>query len=118
MLFVGTLTLNNWVIMTLVDEGNNTIKAGLNSLVDSNKNIVPLNVTIPSRDVYFTSDFGIVSPNKTSLVNNEALGYLVRNSTSADFNVYATILGPSGELFVEKAPIKGKEDLIHRSRKK
>lgn len=26
--------------------------------------------------------------------------------------------GPSGELFVEKAPIKGKEDLIHRSRKK
>ena len=34
------------------------------------------------------------------------------------FNVYATISGPSGELFVEKAPIKGKEDLIHRSRKK
>ena len=34
------------------------------------------------------------------------------------FNVYATTLGPSGELFVEKAPIKGKEDLIHRSRKK
>ena len=34
------------------------------------------------------------------------------------FNVYATILGPSGELFVEKAPIKSKEDLIHRSRKK
>lgn len=34
------------------------------------------------------------------------------------FNVYATILGPSGELFVEKAPIKGKEDLIHRNRKK
>lgn len=27
-------------------------------------------------------------------------------------------LGPSGELFVEKAPIKGKEDLIHRNRKK
>lgn len=34
------------------------------------------------------------------------------------FSVYATILGPSGELFVEKAPIKGKENLIHRSRKK
>lgn len=34
------------------------------------------------------------------------------------FNVYATTSGPSGELFVEKAPIKGKEDLIHRSRKK
>lgn len=34
------------------------------------------------------------------------------------FNVYATILGSSGELFVEKAPIKGKEDLIYRSRKK
>lgn len=34
------------------------------------------------------------------------------------FNVYATSLGSSGELFVEKAPIKGKEDLIHRSRKK
>src|SRR5699024_2478469 len=33
------------------------------------------------------------------------------------FNVYATTSGPSGELFVEKAPIKGKEDLIHRSRK-
>ena len=34
------------------------------------------------------------------------------------FNVYATSLGPSGELFVEKVPIKGKEDLIHRNRKK
>lgn len=34
------------------------------------------------------------------------------------FNVYATTSGPSGELFVEKAPIKGKEDLIHRNRKK
>lgn len=39
------------------------------------------------------------------------------------FNVYATILGPSGELFrsypyAAKEPVKTKEDLIHRNRKK
>ena len=92
-LFLGTLTLDNWVIMTLNYEGNNTIKAGLNALVDNNKNIVSLNVTIPTREVYFTSDFGIVTPNKTNLVNNEALGYLIKNATSEDFNVYCTIDG-------------------------
>lgn len=34
------------------------------------------------------------------------------------FNVYATILGPSGELYITKESVKTKEDLIHRNRKK
>ena len=43
--------------------------------------------------------------------------------TINEFNVYATILGPSGELFrsypyAAKEPVKTKEDLIHRNRKK
>ena len=53
-----------------------------------------------------------------SIEGDSELDVIYTYLTINGFNVYATILGPSGELFVEKAPIKGKEDLIHRSRKK
>ena len=47
--------------------------------------------TLPTRDVYFSSDYGIISPLNTSLVNNKADAYVVQNETTADFNVYARI---------------------------
>lgn len=90
-IFLGSLTLKNWIIMSLKNEGNNIVKAGLNCLLDDNRNISSLNYIIPSRDVYFTSDFGIIMPNKTKVSNNTAFGYISKNKTSKDFNVYATI---------------------------
>lgn len=69
-----------------------------------------------SRVLSIEGDYGLSCLIK-SYIGSE-LDVIYTYLTINGFNVYATILGPSGELFVEKAPIKGKEDLIHRSRKK
>lgn len=69
-----------------------------------------------SRVLSIEGDYGLSRLIK-SYIDSE-LDVIYTYLTINGFNVYATILGPSGELFVEKAPIKGKEDLIHRSRKK
>lgn len=69
-----------------------------------------------SRVLSIEGDYGLSRLIK-SYIGSE-LDVIYTYLTINGFNVYATILGPSGELFVEKAPIKGKEDLIHRSRKK
>lgn len=69
-----------------------------------------------SRVLSIEGDYGLSRLIK-SYIGSE-LDVIYTYLTINGFNVYATILGPSGELFVEKAPIKGKEDLIHRNRKK
>lgn len=69
-----------------------------------------------SRVLSIEGDYGLSCLIK-SYIGSE-LDVIYTYLTINGFNVYATILGPSGELFVEKAPIKGKENLIHRSRKK
>lgn len=69
-----------------------------------------------SRVLSIEGDYGLSCLIK-SYIGSE-LDIIYTYLTINGFNVYATISGPSGELFVEKAPIKGKEDLIHRSRKK
>lgn len=69
-----------------------------------------------SRVLSIEGDYGLSRLIK-SYIGSE-LDIIYTYLTINGFNVYATILGPSGELFVEKAPIKGKEDLIHRNRKK
>lgn len=65
-----------------------------------------------SRVLSIEGDYGLSRLIK-SYIDSE-LDVIYIYLTINGFNVYATIL----ELFVEKAPIKGKEDLIHRSRKK
>lgn len=69
-----------------------------------------------SRVLSIEGDYGLSCLIK-SYIGSE-LDVIYTYLTINGLNIYATILGPSGELFVEKAPIKGKEDLIHRSRKK
>lgn len=69
-----------------------------------------------SRVLSIEGDYGLSCLIK-SYIGSE-LDIIYTYLTINGVNVYATISGPSGELFVEKAPIKGKEDLIHRSRKK
>lgn len=65
-----------------------------------------------SRVLSIEGDYGLFRLIK-SYIDSE-LDVIHTYLTINGFNVYATIL----ELFVEKAPIKGKENLIHRSRKK
>lgn len=87
--FIGTLTLDDWVIMDL-NYDNGTVIASLDKLLDTNENIKKLNYTLPSRLAVFSSDVGNLNPNSTNLVGNFAYSKLLKN-TSFDFNVYATI---------------------------
>jgi len=88
--FLAVSIIDNWIIMSL-DRDDNRIIASLNSLVDNNRNIFPLNFTIPSRLANFSTDFGVINPRLVSLVNNSAVSFIVFNDTSDDFNVYCTI---------------------------
>lgn len=88
---IGSLTLDNWVIMSLDAVTNTHIVVALNKLTDNSGNIYEFNSTLPTRTVYFSSDYGIIAPLNTSLENNKADAYVVQNETTADFNIYARI---------------------------
>lgn len=88
---IGSLTLDNWVIMSLDAVTNTHIVVALNKLTDNSGNIYEFNNTLPTRTVYFSSDYGIIVPLNTSLENNKADAYVVQNETTADFNIYARI---------------------------
>ncbi|WP_407409748.1 hypothetical protein [Methanobrevibacter sp.] len=87
--FIGTLILDDWVIMDLNYE-NGTIIASLDNLLDNNKNIKGFNFTLPSREVLFSSDIGRLNPENAYLIDNFAYSKVFTDSSS-DFNVYATI---------------------------
>ena len=86
--FVGNLTLENWVILNLTQEGDRII-ASLDNVVDDNKNICRLNHTLPERMAYFTTDNGEITP-AVDLVDNYAVAQLVKNTTS-DFDIYVVV---------------------------
>ncbi|WP_296882395.1 hypothetical protein [uncultured Methanobrevibacter sp.] len=86
--FIGNLTLENWVILNITQEGNKII-ASLDNVVDDDKNIYRLNHTLPERMAYFTSDNGEITP-VVNLVNNYAIAHLIKNTTS-DFDVYVVV---------------------------
>lgn len=88
---IGSLTLDNWVIMSLDAVTNTHIVVALNKLTDNSGNIYEFNTTLPTRTVYFSSDYGIIAPLNTSLENNKADAYVVQNETTVDFNIYARI---------------------------
>ena len=87
--FLGNLIIDDWVIMSITNEGD-LIKASLDNLLDNNKNIYQLNHSLPSRYVEFTTDGGILTPQNTFLVNNSAYTKVIRNTTK-DFDVFAKI---------------------------
>ena len=86
--FVGNLTLENWVILNLTQEGDKII-ASLDNVVDDNKNFYKLNHTLPKRIAYFTSGDGEITP-AVNLVDNYAIAQLVKNTTS-DFDVNVVV---------------------------
>lgn len=88
--FLGSLTLDNWVIMSL-SNNHNVITASLTSILDNNENIHIFNGILPSRIVIFSTDYGKINPQNVSLINNRGSAYLIKDGISDDFNVYGTI---------------------------
>ncbi|WP_406536924.1 hypothetical protein [Methanobrevibacter sp.] len=115
--FIGTLTLDDWVIMDL-EYDNGTVIASLDKLLDTNENIKVFNYTLPSRFAVFSSDAGELNPKSADLVDNYAYSRLLKD-TSDDFNVYATIdnqklnltvYNDSTDILIRNATFYGKDN--------
>lgn len=115
--FLGKLTIDDWVIMSL-DYKNGTAIASLDNLLDDNKNIHKLDYILPSRDVAFSTDGGLLNPVDTYLVDNYAYSKLLKNSTS-DFDIYAkidnqnlslTVYNNSTKILVKNMTLYGKDN--------
>lgn len=120
--FIGTLTLDDWVIMTM-DIENNVITASLNSLLDNNENIRSFDYILPSRDVTFTAQGGKLIPSSTCLIDNQAACELLKN-TSDDFDVFGqidnqitslTVFNNSTQIIMNNLRIYGKDVLFNIS---
>ena len=88
-LFLGTLTIDDWVIMNLTQD-KDMIIASLDNLLDNEGNIYKSNFILPSRNVLFTTEKGEITPENSYLRDNYASSRLIRNTTS-DFDVFAKI---------------------------
>ena len=120
--FIGTLTLDDWVILTM-DYKNHTIFAYLDNVIDNNGNIHPLDHTLPSRKVNFSAEEGELNPNTSYLINNQASTKLTK-STSQDFDVFAqvdnqitslTVYNNSTQIVMKNLMIHGKDVLFNIS---
>ena len=87
--FIGNLTLDNWVVMTM-NATYDKITASLDSLLDDYRNYCKLNQTLPSRDVVFSSADALIIPSTLKLKDNVAQAGMVKNNTN-DFDVFAQI---------------------------
>ena len=114
--FIGTLTLDDWVIMSL-DYKNGSIIASLNNLLDINETIHKFNHTLHSRNVSFSSIENLTVYD-SYLINNNAFSKLL-NPVSYDFNVYAkidnqmlslTIYNNSTQLLIKNMTLYGKDN--------
>lgn len=115
--FLGKLTIDDWVIMSL-DYKNGTVIASLDNLLDDNKIIHKLNHTLNTRNVTFSTDGGMLNPVDTYLVDNYAYSKLLKNTTS-DFNIYAqidnqnlslTVYNNSTKIIVKNMTLYGKDN--------
>ena len=73
--FLGTLTLNDWVIMTLEYVSSSEIRAGLNH-IRANSSTYLLNHNMPERLVRFSVEGGSISPEIALLINGSAYANL------------------------------------------
>ncbi|MFM5883007.1 hypothetical protein [Methanobrevibacter gottschalkii] len=120
--FIGTLVLDDWVILTM-DYKNDRVIAYLDNLLDNNGNSYPLNHVLPSRAVIFSTEGGELTPSNTFLVNNKASTFLIR-LTSSDFNVFAqvdnqitslTVYNNTTQILMSNVVIYGKDVLYNLS---
>lgn len=88
--FLGTLTVSDWIIMSLEYSSNKQIRASLTQCIDDNGNVRRISSFIHKRTVSFEIDNGEISPEKTILHAGVALAILNSNF-NLDFKAYATI---------------------------
>lgn len=101
--FLGTLTLNDWVIMSLEYTSARQIKASFNQCIDINGNINTLSQPIPQRPVHFSIDNGQITPEFTYLSNGEAYAFLSVDQLGRDFKVFAVVDNQKMEVNVRNA---------------
>ena len=88
--FLGTLTVSDWIIMSVEYSSNKEVKASLTNCIDDEGNIFSISSFPHKRLVSFTIDNGEVSPEITKL--NNGIAYTTLNSDfNNDFKVYAII---------------------------
>lgn len=90
-IFLGSLKMDNWVIMSLESVSISVIKASLNTLRDDAGNFKELDFSMQPRPVYFMIGGGNVTPNFTYLSNNVAFADISIDFSSNDFKAYARI---------------------------
>ena len=88
--FLGTLTVNDWVIMTLEYLSSSQIRAGLDHIM-VNGSIYKLNHAMPQRPVHFSVDGGKITPQNAYLENGSACANLSYDADSSDFKAYARV---------------------------
>ena len=117
--FLGTLTLNDWVIMSLEYTSSRQIRASFNKCIDINGNIHTLNQPIPQRPVYFSVDNGQITPEFTYLSNGEAYAFISIEQINNDFKVFAVVDNQKMEvnvrnshtqIIISDASFKGKDN--------
>ena len=116
--FLGTLTISDWIIMSLEYTSNKQIRASLINSIDDKGNIQKVSGSLPSRPVSFSIDNGEISPEHTYLING--IAYAVLNSNfNSDFKAYAVIDNQMMEvnvrnthtrIIMEDSYLKGKDN--------
>lgn len=116
--FLGTLTVSDWIIMSLEYSSNKQLKASLTKCVDTQGNIRPISNFRHNRLVSFSIDNGEISPEIINL--NNGVAYAVLNSNfNNDFKAYATIDNQMMEvnvrnthtnIIIENLTFKGKDN--------
>lgn len=117
-IFLGSLTLNDWVIMTFESISGNVVEASLNKLIDDNGFVRPAGYNLPVRPVYFSIEGGSISPSVAWLSNNCANATLCYDENASDLKVYAQIdnqildldvKNSNTNIIMENITIKGKD---------
>ncbi len=90
-IFLGNLKLDDWIIMSLVNLTEDSVKVSLNSLIDLNEKVSELNYTINQRPVFLSCVNGIIQPLNSTLKNNILYANVTGDGSSRDINVFARI---------------------------
>ena len=88
--FLGTLTLSDWIIMSLKYTSNKQITASLMQCINQQGEIQPISNFIHKRQVYFEIENGEISPEITTLNNGAGIAML-NSDFNKDFKAYATV---------------------------
>lgn len=121
-IFLGTLKLDDWIIMSLESRSAHVIEASLNNVMDENGNIRKLEYNIPVRPVRFIVDGGNVTPELGYTISNSAYANITYEVNASDFKAYAKIdnqlldvnvLNSNTRIIINDVVVKGKNNKFY-----